>query len=218
MGEPVNPRRYNNARRQAHVRATRAQVIDAARRLFIERGYPATTIEAVGETADTPVATVYRLFGSKRTILAAVLDVAFGGNDERIAFGDRPAIQTALAEPDPHKLLADFAHICRELLDRSSPLLHALVGAAYVDSEAAEYLAITAQQRFVGQSRIAHVLAERHVLARGVGEADAADIIFTLMSPEAHRILTVERGWTADRYERWLATTLSAVLLPSPSS
>jgi AcrR family transcriptional regulator len=218
MEDPVNRRRYNNAGRQAHVRATRAEVIDAARRLFIERGYPATTIEAIGESADTPVATVYRLFGSKRGILAAVLDVSFGGDDEPIAFGDRPAIQTALAEPDPHKLLTNCAHICRELLDRSAPLLYALTGAAHVDPEAAEYVEIAAQQRLRGQSRIARVLAERHALASGVGEADAADIIFTLMSPEVHRILTVERRWSADRYERWLATALSAQLLSKPSS
>jgi hypothetical protein len=52
------------------------------------------------------------------------------------------------------------------------------------------------------------------MLAGGVGEADAADTMYTLMSPEVHRILTVERGWSADRYEHWLATTLCAVLLP----
>jgi hypothetical protein len=37
-----------------------------------------------------------------------------------------------------------------------------------------------------------------------------ADIIYTLMSPEVHRILTMERGWSPDRYERWLATALRA--------
>lgn len=218
MEGPVKRRPYDNSRRQANVRATRADVIAAARRLFIERGYPATTIEAIGEASATPLATVYRLFGSKRGILAAVLDVSLAGDDEPVAFGDRPAAQTALAEPDPHRLLADFAHICRALLDRSAPILHALAGAAFVDPEAAEYVAITAQQRLRGQSRIAHVLAERHALASGVSEADAADIIYTLMSPEVHRVLTVERGWSADRYEHWLATTLRAVLLPEPSA
>jgi AcrR family transcriptional regulator len=216
MDGSVKRRSYNNSRRQAQVRATRADVIDAAYRLFIERGYPATTIEAIGEAAATPLATVYRLFGSKRGILAAVLDVSLGGDDKPIAFSDRPAVQIALAESDPHRLLADFAHICRTLLDRSAPILYALAGAAYVDPEAAEYVAITAQQRLRGQSRIAHVLAKRKLLSRGVSEADAADSIYTLMSPEVYRILTVERGWSADRYERWLAPTLCAVLLPEP--
>jgi AcrR family transcriptional regulator len=53
-----------------------------AQRLFTEHGYPATTIEAIAEAADTPLPTLYRLFGSKRALLAAVLDTAFGGDDQ----------------------------------------------------------------------------------------------------------------------------------------
>src|SRR5260370_1075077 len=64
------------------------------------------------------------------------------------------------------------------------------------------------------QSRIARTLAERHQLT--VTEADAADIIYTLMSPEVHRILTIERQWSADRYQKWLATTLQTQLLTGP--
>lgn len=216
MAEDVKRRRYDNSRRQAQARATRADVVAAARRLFVERGYPATTIDAIGGAANTPLATLYRLFGSKRGILAAVLDVAFGGDDEPIAFGDRPAVQDALAEPDPQRLLEAFAKICRELLDRSAPIQHVLRSAADVDPEAAEVLATTAQQRLVGQSRIARALAQRNALADGIGEADAADVIYALMSPEVHRILTVERDWSADHYEQWLAGTLCALLLLSP--
>lgn len=217
MVEEVKRRHYDNSRRQAQARATRADIVEAARRLFLERGYPATTIEAIGGASNTPLATVYRLFGSKRGILTAVLDVAFGGDDEAIAFRDRPAVQAALAEPDPQRLLEAFAHICRELLDRSAPIQHVLRSAANVDSEAAELLAITAQQRLVGQCRVARALAERNALADGIGEADAADVIYALMSPEMHRILTVERDWSADRYEQWLAGTLCALLLPQPA-
>jgi hypothetical protein len=147
--------------------------------------------------------------------VAAVLDVSFGGDDEPIAFQDRPAVQAALAEPDPRQLLEAFAQICRELLDRSAPIQHVLRSAASVDPEAADLLAITTRQRLTGQSRVARALAERHALAGSLGEADAADIIYTLMSPEVHRILTVERNWDPDRYQRWLATALCALLLPT---
>src|SRR5690348_13718021 len=100
MGEPVK-RRYDNSRRQAQVRATRLKVIEAANRLFTEHGYPATTIEQVADAADVPPPTLYRLFGSKRALLAAVLDTAFGGDDQPVAFGDRPAVRAARAERDP---------------------------------------------------------------------------------------------------------------------
>ncbi len=214
MAEAVKGRSYDNSRRQARVRATRAQVAAAALGLFIERGYPATTIEAIAAASDTPIATVYRLFGSKRGILSHVVDIAFGGDDQPIAFADRPAVRSALAEPDPGRLLAAFAHLARDLAGRAAPLLHVLRTAADVDPEAAEMLAVTKSQRFTGQSRIARTLAERHQLT--VTEADAADIIYTLMSPEVHRILTIERQWSADRYQKWLATTLQTQLLTGP--
>jgi AcrR family transcriptional regulator len=213
MSEAVKKRSYDNSRRQAQTRATRADVITAARRLFVEQGYPATTIEAIAEDASTPLATVYRLLGSKRGILSAVLDVSFGGDDEPVAFRDRPAIQAALAEPDPGRLLDAFARITRELLDRSAPIQHALASAALVDPEAAEQLAVTRRQRLIGQSRIARALADRGALAAGLTEQEATDIIYSLKGPEMHRILTVERGWSADHYQQWLATALRALLL-----
>jgi AcrR family transcriptional regulator len=212
MAKDVKRRRYDNSRRQAQTRATRLDVIAAGTRLFIERGYAATTIDAIAEASATPLATVYRLFGSKRGMLSAILDVAFGGDDEPVAFQDRPAVQEALAEPDPGKLLDAFAQICRELLDRSAPIQHVLAGAAAVDAQAAELLAAIRRQRHDGQSRIVQALADHGALS--VSHAEAADTVYTLMSPDVHRILTVERGWSADRYEQWLATALRALLLP----
>lgn len=215
MSEDVKRRRYDNSRRQALTRATRAGVISAARQLFVERGYPTTTIDAIADASGTPPATVYRLFGSKRGILSAVLDVAFGGDDEPVAFQDRPAVQAALTERDPGAQLDGFAHICRELLDRSAPIQHVLASAATVDAEAADLLEITRRQRHAGQSRIVRALANHDALAGGLAEPEAADIVYTLMSPEVHRILTSERGWSPDRYEKWVATALRALLLPS---
>jgi AcrR family transcriptional regulator len=213
MAADVKRRPYDNSRRQARARTTRAEAVAAARQLFVERGYPGTTIEAIGEAAGVPLATLYRLFGSKPAILAAVLDVAFGGDDEPIAFKDRPAVLAAMAEPDPRHLLEAFARICRELLDRSAPIQHVLRSAASVDLEAAHQLVLISQQRLAGQSRIASTLAKRRALANGLDAAAAADIIYTLMSPEVHRILTIERGWNAGRYQAWLATALCGQLL-----
>jgi AcrR family transcriptional regulator len=208
-------RRYDNSRRQAQVRDTRLKVIDAAKRLFIEHGYPATTIEAIAEAADTPLPTLYRLFGSKRALLAAVLDASFGGDDRPIAFGDRPAARAALAEPDPATMVHSFARIVRELMDRSSAIQHVLATAAQVDAEAAELLAEIRRQRYTGQARIVTALEARGALDPDLDTAEAADIVYAVMSPDVHRILTTERGWPADRYERWIARSLGALLRTS---
>jgi hypothetical protein len=132
---------------------------------------------------------------------------------EAIHDGELPGVGS-LTEPDPGAQFDAFAHICCDLLDRSAPIQHVLASAATVDAEAADLLEIIRRQRLVGQSRIVRVLANRDALADGLAEPEAADIVYTLMSPELHRILTVERGWSADRYEQWLAAALRALLLP----
>jgi hypothetical protein len=64
------------------------------------------------------------------------------------------------------------------------------------------------------QSRVARALTGQGALPDGLTEARALDVIYTLMSPEVHHILTAERGWSADEYERGLARTLAGALLP----
>jgi AcrR family transcriptional regulator len=215
MAEPVKTRRrYDNSRRQAQARATRAEVAAAARRLFLDRGYPATTIEAIGEAAGVPLATIYRLFGSKRAILSSVLEVSFVGDDEPLALHERPEARAAAAETDPRLLLAGYAHLARGVLERSGPIQHMLRTAAAADPECADLLEETRRQRLLGQSRVARALAGQGALADGLTEARALDVIYTLMSPEVHHIFTAERGWSAGEYEQWLARTLAGALLP----
>jgi TetR/AcrR family transcriptional regulator, regulator of autoinduction and epiphytic fitness len=211
MTEAVK-RRYDNSRRQAQARATRRKVIEAAQRLFTEHGYPATTIEAIAEAADVSLPTLYRLFGSKRALLAAVLDTSFGGDDQPIAFADRPAVRAARAEPDPGKMVKAFARIAREFMERSSAIQHVLATAAQVDADAAELLAEIRRQRHTGQSRIVAALDAAGALDSDLDKTEAADFVYALLSPEVHRILTVERGWPGDRYERWIARSLSTLL------
>src|ERR1700750_1846061 len=104
MNRDVKPRRtYEGAARQARTRRTRAAVIEAARSLFVERGYAATTIEAISDRAHTPQATVYRLFSSKLGILRAVLDVSIGGDDEAVAMADRPQVRVLLSDAKTHQ-------------------------------------------------------------------------------------------------------------------
>lgn len=89
-----------------------------------------------------------------------------------------------------------------------------LLGAADADPAAAALLAEHTRQRRDGQARIAHALAAAGALRTDLTEIDAADIVYTLMSPEVYRLLTDDRGWSPERYERWLADALITQLLP----
>jgi AcrR family transcriptional regulator len=211
MAEVVK-RRYDNSRRLAQVGGTRLRVIEAAKRLFIESGYPATTLEAVADGADISLPTLYRLFGSKRALLAAVLDTSFGGDDEPVAFADRPAVRAARSEPDPGKMVEAFGLILTELMERTSAILHVLATAAPVDPEAADLLAEIRRQRHIGQSRIVAALDERNALASDLHPSKAADMVYAFMSPDVHRILTIERGWTSQDYQSWAVRCLRSLL------
>ena len=214
MDRDVKPRRpYEGAARQARTRRTWAAVIEAAQSLFVERGYAATTIEAISERSDTPQATVYRLFSSKPGILKAVLDVSVGGDDQAVAMADRPQVRALLTDEDPENQLAGFAALLREIMARVGPVHRILADAARSDQDAAALLAEMARQRHEGQRGIARSLARSGALRPGIRERDAADIIHALASPEVYSLLVVDRGWSAERYEDWLRSILTDQLL-----
>ena len=219
MAPDVKGRRSTDGKGgQARTRLARAAVVQAARTLFLDRGYAATTIEAISDLADVPPATVYRLFSSKLGILKALLDVSIAGDDEAVPLQDRGNARALFADADPERQLSGFARICREINSRSATVYRILVSAAGSDPEAAALLAEYTRERQEGQGQIARILARAGELRPKLKERDAADIIHALMSPEVYRLLVCDRGWHPDRYERWLTDTLINQLLPPPAT
>src|SRR5207302_4299670 len=54
--------------------ARRAQLLDAAKRVFARRGYPAANIADICEEAGVARGTIYQYFRNKRDVLIALLD------------------------------------------------------------------------------------------------------------------------------------------------
>jgi AcrR family transcriptional regulator len=214
MDPDVKARRpYEGAARQARTRRTRAAVVEAARSLFLERGYAATTIEAISDRSDTPQPTVYRLFSSKLGILKSVLDVSIGGDDQAVAMLDRPEVRARLSDEDPKNQIAGFCALVRGVMTRAGPFHRILADAARSDQDAASLLTDIARQRHEGQRRIARSLARLGALRPELQERDAADIIHALASPEVYGLLVFDRGWGGERYEKWLRSILIDQLL-----
>ena len=89
-------REYDSSRRRRQAAQTRADILQAARRLFSARGYAATTIEAIAGEAEVAEATVYAGFGSKRGILLAFQQLM----EENIDLGERArAFHAAAGNP-----------------------------------------------------------------------------------------------------------------------
>lgn len=214
MSRNVKPRRpYHSPRRREQALATRRAVLDAARELFVESGYVATTIEAIAERAAVSPETVYATFNNKRSLLSALIDVSIAGDDAPIPILERDWVRQMRAETDPRRRLRVLARNGRLILERTAAIYEVLRGAAAADPEMASLWELNKAQRHAGQRALLRILTERAPLREGLPAKTATDILFAIGSPETYRLLVVERGWSADRFERWYEDTLARLLL-----
>jgi len=214
MAEDQKKRRYDSTRRQAQARETREQILTAARSLFITRGFAGTTMEAVAQEAGVAVETVYVAFGSKRTLLARLVDRAVGGDDEPIQILDRPGPQHVKSEPDQRRQLQLFASDMASIMERVGPLFGVMRSAATTEPEIAALLERLLSARRENISVFVRWLTRNGPLRPGLSEGEATDTVWTLTSAEVHHLLTVDRGWSTEQYIQWLGDTLIHTLLP----
>jgi AcrR family transcriptional regulator len=160
--------------RQARTRLARAEVIQAARALVLERGCAATATEAVSERSDVPPATVCWLFSSKPGILRALLGVCMAGDDQAVPLAGRPQIRVLVAGPGPRSQLSGFAGITSGIMPGTEPVHRILVSAARSDPDAAAVLAGQTRHRQRGQARIARCPARAGALRPALRQREAA--------------------------------------------
>jgi AcrR family transcriptional regulator len=216
MSESARPkRRYDGAGRRRRAEATRAKVVAAAARVFLEHGYTGATIPAIAAEAGVALQTVYRAAPGKAGLLAAAVTAAVAGGSERsrVPIEERPAIRAVIEETDPHRQLALYAHTQPGIWSRVGPLLRVLQAAAASEPDLRRLQQEQAAQRLAGLTRFARLLQERGALREGLTPEHAADIIVTLGSLATYNTLVITRGWTDNQYEAWLADTLQHALL-----
>ena len=207
-------RPYDSALRKQQAVQTRMRILDAAEKLFAERGYAASTIEAIAAEAEVAVDTVYASFGSKRSVLKSLLGVRVGGDEAKVELLDRPGPQAVRRETDQRRQLAAFARDLTQIIERAGPVDGIVRGAAAVDSDIAQFRVKAQEGRYRNMQRLVSWLAANGPLKAGLTEDDAAAIAWALASPEVHHMLRVVRGWPPERYTAWLGDTLTRILLP----
>lgn len=213
MGEVKPKKRYQSTLRTEQARQTRRRILDAAQTLFAKRGYGAATMNVIASAAGVATDTVYATFGNKRGILKALMEVRVGGDDRDVAVIDREEPQAVRTERDQKRQLERFARDIASIIERARPVDDIMRSAAAVDVEVAALRTGMQEQRHTNLRSFVGWVAANGPLRAGLGEEEAAAIVWTLTSPEVHRLLRVERGWTADRYVAWLEDTLKESLL-----
>ncbi len=213
MSRTVKRRPYGSPRRREQARATREAVLDATENLFIGQGYTATTIDQIAARAMVSPETVYAAFKNKRTILSRLMDVSIAGDDAPVPILERSWVQEMRGEPDPRQRLKILARNGRLMLERWTPIYDVLRGAAAADPEIASLWELNKRQRFEGQRALLRILIEDRPLREGLSPSAATDVLFAIGSPETYRLLITDRGWSADRFERWYFDALARLLL-----
>lgn len=210
----VKPRGYDNTARSAKSDATRQAILAAARTQLLERGYRATTIAEIARRAGVHVDTVYTLVGRKAVLLRELIEQALSGTSGTIPAKQRAYVSAIRAEPDARRKLAIYAGATREIHTRLAPLLLALRDASTTEPEAHSVWKEISDRRAMNMRELVKELETVGGIRDGLSIADAADSIWVTNSAEVYVLLTVERGWTPLRYERWLADTWARLLLP----
>ena len=208
-------RQYDSSGRRDQARRTRRTILESARRRFVDHGYAATTIAAIAGDAHVSVETIYKAFGSKAGLIKAVVDVAIAGDDDPVPILQREFVRTNRAEPDPRRKLEAYGSFAAEIAMRTSPLLLVVRAAAGTDPGAAEVWATLQQERLRGMGVFAEDLATNALLRAGVTTDEARDVLWAHNSVELWDLLVNQRGWTQERYGRWLGQQLIAALLPA---
>ena len=212
MAKAVKSRPYDSPRRREQASATRTAILGAARELFIERGYAATTIDAVAARADVSPETIYAIFRNKRSVLSGVIDIAVVGDDAPVPVLERAWVQELRNEAVPRRRVELLARNGRLMLERWTPVYNVLRGAASVDPEIASLWERNKEQRLEGQRQLLRIVADGAPLRPGLGVREAADVLFAVGSPETYQLLVTDRGWSAERFERWYADALERLL------
>ncbi|MCL2423496.1 MAG: TetR family transcriptional regulator [Micrococcales bacterium] len=185
----TQPRRRPTGRR-AGDSGTRDNILDAASTLFAERGYDATSVRAVAESAGVDPGLIRHFFGDKSTLFATVV-------------ADRTSIPSRLAsalDGDQNTLGARVADAYLRLWDdpQTRPTLLALVRSATTSPEAAAMLRDTLTSRApvphhgiaLAASHLFGIAFTRHIVALPAITALDHETLVAAVAPTIQHYLT----------------------------
>ena len=198
--------------RARSARDTRRRVIDAAHHLFLEQGFPATTIREVADRAGVSAETVYKGFGGKAGLLKAAYDVAMAGDDEPIPIVDRPEVRAVRAATTPAAAAAAYANLARTLVGRAGPLTRVVLAGRGASAEVEEFVQTTDAERLVGATGVVTHWSAEGWLRAELSSERARDVVWMLTAPAVY-LMSIDRGWTMREYRDWLADAVMALVL-----
>lgn len=213
MSKKKKKRPYRSTRRKETAQKTRRNILEAAQSLFATQGYAATTLPAIAAEAGVSVPTITAGFGTKLALLEAVVNWEVRGDELPIPLSERDWWQEMINDPDPRRRLSRYAKNARQIHQRTTDIFVIVRSAAEVEPAMAAFQRELGDSHYQDDSIMVRSLAKQGVLAPGVTEKQATDLLWALGSADLYRILVVDRGWQPEQYEQWLAAAwINAIL------
>jgi AcrR family transcriptional regulator len=213
MPRPVKPRGYHSPLRAGQAQRTRLAILAAARRLFVEKGYAATTVATIAAEAGVAVDTVYAAVGPKPAVFRLLVETAISGTDEAVPALQRDYVQRIRQAATARAKIEIYAAALREIAERMAPLFLVLRAAAPHADELAEMHREIGERRARNMLLFAEDLAATGELRPELPLSEVADIIWSMNSAEYYALLVHERGWTPSRFERFLVDAWCRLLI-----
>jgi len=200
--EQEKKRSYISDTRDAQAAQTRSYILKAAKKLFQTEGFDRVTINKLAKAAEVSMPTIYAIFKSKRGVLQSLIDDALP--PEQFA----ELVEDSMHEKSPKKRLSITAKLARQIYDAEKELMDILRGASVVAPEFKELEQEREKRRYERQGEYVKQMMKEKSLAKGLTLQKARDILWALTGRDMYRMLVVERKWTSDEYEKWLAQIL----------
>jgi AcrR family transcriptional regulator len=208
-------REYDSTRRQAQAKETRRHILEAARKLFTERGYAGATAEAIAAEAGVAAQTIYAIFKNKKKILVSLMNVSpTTGVEDHTPMSERDNVQAVGQEHDQRRQLQMFAQVVASNLNQVAAVFEVMTDAARIEPDFERIVQKLNQQRLEHMTLAVQQISANGPFRKRMDEAYARDTVWTLTSGEVFLLLTRDRGWSKERYAEWLADMLIRALLP----
>jgi len=206
----VKSRRYDSSGRRAAARARQQRIVEVAGRLMERDGYDATTVAAIAAESGVSAETIYKSFGGKPGLVRALFETALEGA------GPIPAEtrSDALRDTDPVTLVSGWAQLAKEVTPRGTAVMVLVRAAASSDPRLAELYDEMDARRLRRMQDNARALDAIGGVREGITVQEAGDVLFTVSSPEMYELLVSRRGWSIERYSRYVRETITHALLP----
>ena len=203
-------RPYNSSGRKEKARQSRAKILATAKHLFENKGYENTNIGQLAQQSGVSTPTLYALFKSKLGILRAIMDECFPASEHNLL------VEQGENEPCPKKRLSIAAKIARNIYDAEISQSTLLQAACVLSPEFKQLEREKEERRYHRLTSVIETMHAATILDSSLNMTKALDIFWAFTGRDLYRLLVIDRGWTSDSYEQWLAKTLANVLLKGP--